>query len=150
MTSRRRRSLSIPADDDGFLGRECPRCRGRFKIDITRYDDRGFMNLRCPYCRFVAELDTFTTGEQRGYINSTAQNFARQVAEQITEEAFSGLSGGSSSAIEIDIDTGDVDFGHVPTESPVFTTDIDHVSCDDCEFPYGVETGEDGVCPVCR
>lgn len=148
MTSRRRRSLSIPADDDGFLGRGCPRCRGRFKIDMAQYDDRGFMNLRCPYCRFVSELDTFTTGEQRGYIYSSTQNFARQIAERITKDSLGGLSGRSSGVINIDI--GDVDFGRVPTKSPIFKTDIDHVSCDDCGFAYGIETGEDGVCPVCR
>lgn len=135
MSSIRSRSMQIPVDNQGMLGRECPRCRGRFKIDMERYVDRGFMNVRCPYCRFISELDSFTTGEQRNYVYSVARNFSLQMAEEVVGDVF-----GSS----------DVDFDRVNTDPPEFGVDVEEVVCADCGFSYQVETGEGGVCPVCR
>lgn len=135
MTGVRRRSLQIPIDEQGMLGRECPRCRGRFAIDADRYVDRGFMNLRCPYCHFISELDNFTTGEQRDYLFSVARNFSVAVLEEIMEDVF---------------DSGDVDFGRANTDPPRLNVDVDDVVCEDCGFSYQMEVDEVGVCPVCR
>lgn len=150
MTSIRRRSLEIPSDDASRLGRECPRCHGQFKIDLKRYEDRGFMNLRCPYCRFIAELDRFMTGEQRQYMYATTQNLAFQTTEELVENMFGDISGFSNDFIEFEVDAGDVNFGRVPSESPLLKTDVKDVMCDECGFSYSVVTGQDGVCPVCR
>lgn len=150
MRTIRQRSLSIPTDDDGMLGRECPRCRGRFQIDLEYYESRGYMNLRCPYCRFISELDNFTTGEQRAYIYSTTRNMAFQAAEEAFEEAFEGISGSSSGSVEFSVDAGDIDFGRVQTESPEFTTEVSDVECEECGFSFRIKPDSEGVCPVCR
>ena len=150
MTQVRRRSLEIPVDDEGMLGRECPRCRFKFKIDLETYEDRGFMNLRCPYCEFISELDNFTTGEQRGYLYSVSRNFALSTMEDLIEDAFDGGSSSSTGGVEIEVTTGDVDFGRVETEPPTIATDLEANVCDDCEFSFQKRVGSDGVCPVCR
>jgi hypothetical protein len=108
------------------------------------------MNLRCPHCRFISELDNFLTGEQRAYISSTTQNVAREAAEQVLEEALGNRSGFSSDSIDFDIDQGDINLGRSSVESPTSDTDLATVSCDDCEFCYGLPDANDGECPVCR
>lgn len=150
MTAERRQSLEIPADDHGRLGRECPRCHDQFKIDIERYEDRGFMNLRCPYCKFIAELDRFTTGEQRQYMYATTQNLALRTMEDLLEDTFGDISGFSSDHVELEVTGGDVDFGRVAAEPPFIETAVEDVTCDDCGFSYSVMAERDGVCPVCR
>lgn len=150
MSSERRRSLEIPTDDEGRLGRECPRCHGRFKIELEHYQDRGFMNLRCPYCRFIAELDRFTTGEQRQYMHASLQNMGLRAMEEIIEEEFSELSGFSNDFIEFEMDMDSPDVGRTPTDPPTLSTETEGTICETCQFPYNVERGQDGVCPVCR
>lgn len=150
MTTIRRRSLELPTNDTGMLGRECPRCRSQFAIDPERYQERGFMNLRCPYCQFISKLDNFTTGEQRRYLSSTTQNMARREAERIFEDAFDGFSRSSSGTVEFDVDVGDIDFGRVPIAYPSLSADIEQDVCEECGLSYGLEVGQDGVCPVCR
>ena len=150
MTQVRRRSLEIPVDDEGMLGRECPRCRSKFKIDLATYEDRGFMNLRCPYCEFISELDNFTTGEQRGYIYSVSRNFALSTMEDLIEDVFDGGSSSSTGGVEIEVTTDDVDFGRVETDPPTIATDVEENSCDKCGFTFQKRIGSDGACPVCR
>lgn len=150
MTQVRRRSLEIPVDDEGMLGRECPRCRSQFKIDLERYEDRGFMNLRCPYCMFISEMDNFTTGEQRGYLYLVSRNLALSTIEDLIEDVFDGSSSSSSGGVEIEVDAGDVDFGRVETELPTISTELEEEVCDECGFSFQVELGSNGVCPVCR
>lgn len=150
MTQVRRRSLEIPVDEDGMLGRGCPRCRSQFKIDLDRYEERGFMNLRCPECRFISELDNFTTGEQRGYLYSVSRNFALSTMEDLIEDVFNGSSSSSGGEVEIEINTGDVDFGRVETEPPTISIELEEEVCDECGFSFQVEIESNGVCPVCR
>ena len=150
MSTRRTRSLDIPMDNEGMLGRECPRCIKQFSIDIELYMERGFMNLRCPYCMFISELDNFTTGEQREYLHSTLQNFASQTFEQLLNDELGNLSGSSSGDVSIELDFDEADFGRVPTVSPELTTDTKRVACEDCEFSFGIAIDEGGECPVCR
>ncbi|WP_188979678.1 hypothetical protein [Halocalculus aciditolerans] len=122
--------------ETGMLGRECPRCRSQFKIDLERYEERGFMNLRCPYCKFISELDSFTTGEQRGYLYSVTRNFALSTMEDLLEDAFSGLSGSSSDGIDIEVDADDVYFGRVETEPPRISGDLVDDVCEECGFSF--------------
>ncbi|MXR40059.1 hypothetical protein GRX01_01620 [Halobaculum sp. WSA2] len=133
-------SIEFP-DDGGMIGRECPRCQGRFTVDRERYEDSGFRNLRCPYCGFIAELDRFMTGEQRGYAHSVQQGELYDLAEEMLEEALSDIGFES---------TGGIDFGGTPTESPQFSTETELVECGECGFCFGTEVGREGVCPVCR
>lgn len=139
-------SIELPPDDNGMIGRECPRCRGRFTVHMDRLERGGYLNLRCPYCRFIAEADTFLTGEQRAHIYSIQRDELLTMTEDmmtdIIEEVFSGT--------DFDVTGSNADFGNVPIKSPEFSTATNDISCPECSFLYGVADGRNGVCPVCR
>lgn len=139
--------IEFPADEDGMVGRECPRCTGRFTIQTEEFEERGFLNLRCPYCEFISKAEQFQTGEQRAYAYSTQQNELRRIAEQVIEEQLDQMF--SSSGLDIER-TEPVEFGTVPIESPQFSTQTELHTCSQCKFPYGIEPGQTGCCPVCR
>ncbi len=67
-------SVTIPVDDDGFTGRECPKqdCEGYFKITTgTGLSGKG-IPCHCPYCGYTAAHDQFWTKEQIEYAKSVA------------------------------------------------------------------------------
>ncbi len=67
-------SIPIPADDNGFTGRECPQpeCEGYFKIELgTGLKGEG-LPCHCPYCGHTAGQDQFWTKEQIEYAKSVA------------------------------------------------------------------------------
>jgi hypothetical protein len=64
-------SISIAADDEGYLGRECPiqDCLGYFKI-TPGTGVKGPAPCYCPYCGHKGESNTFFTQEQLEYAKS--------------------------------------------------------------------------------
>ena len=71
--------ISIPEDEDGMVGRECPKedcSSGYFKVKlgtgITENQEKAF----CPYCRTEAEPSDFTTQAQKDYAIALAKNNA--------------------------------------------------------------------------
>ena len=64
-------SIPITADDDGYLGRECPvqDCLGYFKI-TPGTGVKGPAPCFCPYCGHKGESNTFFTQEQIEYAKS--------------------------------------------------------------------------------
>ena len=67
-------SISIPADDDGFTGRECPQadCEGYFKIELGTGLKGVGIPCHCPYCDHTAGHDQFWTKAQIEYAKSVA------------------------------------------------------------------------------
>jgi hypothetical protein len=67
-------SVSIPTDDEGFLGRECPQknCLGYFKIKLGTGLSGDDLPCVCPYCGHKGSHDTFWTKEQLEYGRSIA------------------------------------------------------------------------------
>jgi hypothetical protein len=66
-------SVPITADEEGYIGRECPveSCRGYFKITPgTGIKEPAPCN--CPYCGHTGEHNTFFTPEQIEYAKSVA------------------------------------------------------------------------------
>lgn len=76
--------VSIPTDDDGFVGRECPStdCHRHFKIKpgtgLPKVPDCG-----CPYCGHRGEPSDFMTEQQLEYAKSVA---FRQVMQGISKQ----------------------------------------------------------------
>ena len=64
-------SIPISADDDGYLGRECPvqECLGYFKL-TPGTGIKGPAPCHCPYCGHSGESKTFFTQEQIDYARS--------------------------------------------------------------------------------
>lgn len=77
-------SIPITADEDGYLGRECPieGCLGYFKITPGTGVKRP-APCYCPYCGHKGESNTFFTQEQIEYAKSIV---LRQVTDALHKE----------------------------------------------------------------
>jgi hypothetical protein len=65
-------SVSIPTDERGLLGRECPvpECLGYFKVKSGTGLTGPGLQCHCPYCGHVADPNSFWTKEQIEYAQS--------------------------------------------------------------------------------
>ena len=78
-------AVSIPPDNDGFTGRECPNqeCEGYFKIELGTGLQGENLSCHCPYCGHSTGHDHFFTQEQIKYFKSIAM---RQIADAIHKD----------------------------------------------------------------
>lgn len=140
--------VSIPSDDDGFFGRQCPECSLVFRMDAQQYealpDD---LTLWCVYCGHHAEHSHFMTEQQRDRIMRVAGDLAMQMVSQELSELFGGLARGSRS--------GSVSFSYKPQPfypRPLPGIDEEQLvrirTCSGCQNHYAV-FGEHRYCPVC-
>ncbi len=69
-------SISIPPDEDGLVGRECPvpECESYFKIQPGTGLKGENLPCHCPYCGHVAEPDKFFTKAQVEFAQSVVMN----------------------------------------------------------------------------
>jgi len=72
-------SISIPTDEGGFFGRECPSCEAPFKMRADEY--RALPDeteLTCPYCGHREEHSAFTSSAQHARAMAAAEGLAEQ------------------------------------------------------------------------
>ena len=48
-------AIEIPADEDGFILFECPKCNEQFKVRPQDYEDDGVAEIWCPSCGLTSE-----------------------------------------------------------------------------------------------
>lgn len=81
MSDRYTLNITIPADEEGMIGRECPqpKCEKYFKIK----PGTGILDnpaMFCPYCQYEGTPDQFFTKEQIEYAKSIAlRHFADKI-----------------------------------------------------------------------
>ncbi len=63
-------NISIPKDDQGFVGRECPKCEKYFKLKPGT--GLPTSECHCPYCDFKGISNDFFTKDQIEYAKSIA------------------------------------------------------------------------------
>ena len=65
-------SISVPPDEEGFIGRECPlaECEGYFKVQPGTGLKGESLPCHCPYCGHGADTDKFFTKAQVEYAKS--------------------------------------------------------------------------------
>ncbi|QDU94097.1 hypothetical protein Pla8534_18830 [Lignipirellula cremea] len=66
--------ISIPPDENGYVGRECPECEQYFKITLGTGITDGEPPCNCPYCGHCSGQDQFFTQAQIEYAQSVAIN----------------------------------------------------------------------------
>jgi hypothetical protein len=146
-------SISIPADEEGFFGRECPDCVRFFKMRVDQWealaDDAV---VTCPYCGHQPEdADDFMTPQQNQRVQSAAEALVEQYAHQAIEDAFSGFAtprlrpGQSGIQITVSSDS--------PPPVRSLTTYVEKqvrrtITCGNCQTEYAVY-GATAFCPVC-
>lgn len=151
-----RASISLPADDDGFFGRECPACEQPFKMNVDQWDalpDEA--QVTCPYCGEQPEdVNDFMTPDQSERVD-TAIN---ALTEQYVHGAFSDMLrrsfgsqprriGGGMFSIEMSVATG------TPPPISVLPEYVEEkirrtITCSNCSTIYAVY-GASAFCPVC-
>ena len=140
-------SISIEADEDGYVGRECPiqSCEGHFKI-TPGTGVKGPAPCHRPYCGHAGDMRTFLTKEQIDYAKSVVM---RQVSDALHQDLKS------------------MEFDHRPLRgfgigiSMTVTQGVRHpirhyrekdleteVVCDTCTLRYAIY-GVFGWCPDC-
>lgn len=142
--------VSLPPNEHGFTGRECPQCHKYFKVKFGT--GLRISTCRCPYCSYTGDHREFDTKDQIEYAKSVA---IREAMEQIIEpelrkleNSFKELERATRGGfIQIKVETR-----RSPTVFPLSyyqEKEVEtHVCCDNCglEFAiYGVFAG----CPDC-
>lgn len=88
-------SISIPTDEDGFFGRECPICHAPFKLRDDQYEALPEeAELTCPYCGHQEEHGGFVTSAQEERATAAAAGLAEQWLHREIGSIFGGAFGG--------------------------------------------------------
>lgn len=130
-------SITIPKDEDGRLGRECPNrlCSpGYFKVmpgtGIVEGQDLAY----CPYCRNEADPSDFTTQEQIRYAKDIALKEVKGGIDAMIKDALGlGPSGKKK-----------IGGGFISMEISYAPSHPGHV-----RWPYEDEVRRDVICPHC-
>jgi hypothetical protein len=140
-------NIPIEADEDGYLGRECPveECLGYFKkTPGTGIQDPAACH--CPYCGHSGDNSTFTTQEQLEYAKSIV---FRQVSDALFKDMKSmefdhKPRGSFGIGISMKVTQGTSRPIQYYREKELET----HVVCDSCTLRYAIY-GVFGWCPDC-
>ena len=139
-------SVSIPVDEDGYLGRECPRCEQHFRIDADDYealpDD---VELWCTYCGQHSEHSDFLTQQQLERVTRPAVDYTQQLLDETLRRSLSTrLSRGSL----VSISYRSKPFFPAPLPGIDEERMIRERTCERCSLHYAV-FGEHRFCPAC-
>jgi hypothetical protein len=141
-------SVNIPADSNGFTGRECPNsdCEGYFKIEFGTGLKGGSLPCHCPYCGHSDSHDKFWTLAQIEYAKSVAM---RTISDAIfkdlkTLEFDHKPRGGFGIGLSMKVKRG----RPIPIRSYREKTLETSVICDNCTLRYAIY-GVFAFCPDC-
>lgn len=103
--------VSIPLDEDGYFGRDCPSCKGVFKMRKDEWDALpDGVELTCPYCGHRDEHSAFISEAQLNRVRAAAHGLARQFVHEKLNDIFgksfgsgSGRSSGSGSFLSVEV-----------------------------------------------
>ena len=145
--------VTLPSDDAGHFGRQCPSCKRIFRMHVEDYhalpDD---LRLTCPYCCAEENHGEFMTAQQQERARAALGEYAQQLAAGMLNEAFSGMARRVNSrrgAIRIEY-SGGSSRSVWPKPLPPITEEapIRERRCAKCGNRYAV-FGEHVACPVC-
>lgn len=141
-------TVSIPKNEDGFTGRECPvkDCEGYFKIKPGTGLTGENLPCHCPYCGHTGPMNQFWTKEQIEYAKSVA---VRRVSEAFVRdlkqlEFDHKPRGGFGIGISMKLKPGTPPPIRYYREKTLET----HVTCSKCTLEYAVY-GVFAYCPDC-
>lgn len=141
-------NVSMPLDDDGFFGRECPECAQHFRIAGDDYEALPEdVRLWCVYCGHYDVHEEFLTSQQEARLMRVARDYAHQMVAQKLENTLGRMATRSrGSAIRIE-----------RRSRPFFPSPLPEINeerlvrerrCGECGLRYAV-FGEHRYCPAC-
>jgi len=143
--------VSMPLDEDGYLGRQCPECSMSFRMNGEDYkalpDD---LELWCVYCGHHQEHSEFMTAQQRDRIMRAAGDLGMQIVSQALGDVFRGMSRGSSRRSGFSLSISYKEKPFYPRPLPGIDEErLARVrTCTGCQVRYAV-FDEHRFCPVC-
>lgn len=146
--------VSIPSDEHGFFGRQCPSCRQIFRINAEDYDalPEDIRLLWCVYCGHHAEHSEFVTQQQLDRALRAAGDLGVQMIGQALDETFRRMSRTRSRPLReglgIEIRYRSKPFYPQPLPGINEEKLIRVRVCARCSLQYAV-FGEHRFCPVC-
>lgn len=145
--------VSIPSDEHGFFGRQCPSCRQIFRIDGGDYDALpDDVELWCVYCGHHDDHSEFMTQQQLDRAMRAVGDLGVQLVGRALDEAFSGLRSSRRtsrrSGFGIEIRYRSEPFYPEPLPGIDEEKLVRIRTCADCSLRYAV-FGEHRFCPVC-
>jgi hypothetical protein len=146
-------SVSLPVDEDGMLGRECPAedCSpAYFKLRSGTGITGGQTIAYCPYCRRAAEPSAFHTREQIRFAQDLAKQEAMKGVDRMVRDAF-GLGSSSQKRLVDGLISVDVQYKpgyRPPVRQPAEAELRRDLSCPHCGLEHAV-FGLATWCPDC-
>ena len=141
-------NVSIPTDDEGYIGRECPiaACEGYFKVKPGTGLTGKDLPCHCPYCGHVASPKDFFTRDQIDFAKSVAFRelvgaFRREIKKMEFDIKPRGPFG---IGISMKLKPGQP----IPLKRYRERTLETHVCCSNCTLDYSVY-GIFAFCPDC-
>ncbi|WP_329555175.1 hypothetical protein [Streptomyces sp. NBC_00696] len=143
--------VSMPLDEDGYFGRQCPECSMSFRMNGE--DEKALpddLELWCVYCGHHQEHSEFMTAQQRDRVMRAAEDLGTQIVNQALSGAFRGLSRGSSRRSGISLSISYKEKPFYPRPLPGINEErLARVrTCPGCQVRYAV-FDEHRFCPVC-
>lgn len=136
--------VRFPTDEHGLTGRECPSCRGYFKVKIGT--GLPTSECICPYCGEKANHDHFFTQAQIEYAKSVAVREVLGPELRKLERTFKDLERSTRGGfIQIKVRTSGFDFPLKYYREKELET---HVTCDNCGLEFAIY-GVFANCPDC-
>ncbi len=137
-------AITLPTDDEGMIGRECPECAEYFKV--TPGTGLDISTCTCPYCEHTADAGEFHTEAQLEYATSLAVTEVLGPSLQELESTLRELERATRrSLIHIKVTTAGFD---IPVK---YYTDKDletSVECESCGLVFAIY-GVFASCPDC-
>lgn len=94
--------VSIPLDEHGYFGRECPSCSQVFRILLGDYEPLpDDLKLWCVYCGHHTDHSEFMTQQQRDRVMRVAGDIGVQMVGQALRRGFRGRASGSRSGVRL-------------------------------------------------
>jgi hypothetical protein len=140
--------VSIPLDDDGHFGRECPSCDQHFRVSHEDYDSLpDDLRLWCVYCGHNDDHSEFMTQQQIGRVTRAASDYAMQLLGETLDRSFGSMARRSRSS-SVRVTYRSRPFYPAPLPGIDEERLVRERRCADCNLRYAV-FGEHRFCPVC-
>jgi hypothetical protein len=137
-------SVTIPRDEKGMMGRECPKCELTFKIKPGTGLKGTNLPCHCAYCGYEADHRQFWTKEQIEYVKSVAvHQFLHEFRDELNKAFDIPLLGPFGIRISMKVTTQPYPLRYY--HEPTLETDV---VCDRCTLVHAIY-GAFAFCPDC-
>ena len=140
--------VSIPLDESGHFGRQCPSCSQVFRIRHEDYDALpDDLQLWCVYCGHVDDHSVFLTDQQRERLTRVVSDYGTQMINGMLSESFGDLARGSRSNDFVKITYRSEPFYPQPLPGINEEQLVRERECSTCGVHYAV-FGDHRFCPI--